>query len=218
MEQLKPMIPECLALDTFDNRWGFLALAVVQTRNLRPRGLPAFMGSDFVLTGYRIFVQYRTSYGKRLRGLYILRSETDKRKMALLGNIFTHYNYRTTDIQVQRAGDVMTIRSSKSALLVIAQEASEVQLPAHSPFQSWKEARRFAGPLPYTFTYNTSKREVLIIEGVRDHWMPKPVTVVEGHVGFIDSLCLQGATLANAFVIHDIPYWWKKGRIDKFTP
>lgn len=213
--QLQKFIPECLSLDTFEDKWAFLAVAMVKARNLRPKGFPQFLGNDFILTGYRIFVRYNTSYGKRLRGLYIIRSETDKIKMAVLGNVFTHYNYQTTDISFQRHGEIIEVQSSKSHLSVKVKEGGpDVALPAHSPFKDWKEARRFAGPLPFTFTYNAEKKEVLIIEGVREDWTPKPVEVIESQVGFIDRLQLEGAVLANAFVITDIPYYWKKGRKD----
>lgn len=218
-EQLQKLIPECLALDTFEDTWAFIAVAMVKTRNLRPKGFPEFLGNDFVLTGYRIFVKYHTSYGKRLRGLYIIRSETDKTKMTILGNIFTHYSYQKTDIRFTRTGNQIEVASSKSNLSVKVEEGDEsTSLPDHSPFQNWKEARRFAGPLPFTFTYDSKKREVLMIEGVREDWTPRPVNVIESHVGFIDSLQLQGAVLANAFVINNIPYDWKKGRKDKWKP
>jgi uncharacterized protein YqjF (DUF2071 family) len=214
-EQLQKFIPECLSLDTFEDKWAFIAVAMVKTRNLRPKSFPEFLGNDFILTGYRIFVRYNTSYGKRLRGLYIIRSETDKIKMAVLGNVFTHYNYQTTDISFQQHGEIIEVQSSKSNLSVKVKAGdSDIALPAHSPFKDWKEARRFAGPLPFTFTYNAEKKEVLIIEGVREDWTPKPVEVIESHVGFVDRLQLKGAVLANAFVITNIPYYWKKGRKD----
>jgi hypothetical protein len=97
-EQLQNLIPECLTLDTFQDKWAFIAIAMVQTKDLRPKGFPKFMGNDFFLIGYRVFVRYRNTLGKNLRGLYILKSETDKKKMELIGNIFTHYSYTTTDI------------------------------------------------------------------------------------------------------------------------
>jgi hypothetical protein len=218
-EQLQRFIPECLALDTFDDAWAFIAVAMVKTRNLRPKGFPEFLGNDFVLTGYRIFVTYHTSYGKRLRGLYIIRSETDKTKMTILGNIFTHYSYKKTDIRFTRNGHQIEVASLKSDLFVKVEESDDnVSLPDHSPFRNWKEARRFAGPLPFTFTYDRNNQEVLIIEGVREDWTPRPVNVIESRVGFIDNMQLQGAVLANAFVINDIPYYWKKGRKDKWKP
>lgn len=216
-EQLQKFIPECLTLDTFDDKWAFIAVAMVKTKSLRPKGFPEFLGNDFVLTGYRIFVRYTTSYGKRLRGLYIIRSETDKTKMALLGNVFTHYKYQKTDITFEKHSHRIEVVSSKSNLSVIAEESDgDIALPAGSPFKEWKEARRFAGPLPFTFTYDKNKQEVLMIEGVREDWIPKPVKVIEGKVGFIDSLGLEGAVLANSFLISNIPYYWKKGRKDKW--
>jgi uncharacterized protein YqjF (DUF2071 family) len=216
-EQLQKFIPECLELDTFDDKWAFVAVAMVKTKNLRPKGFPKFLGNDFILTGYRIFVRYNTSHGKRLRGLYIIRSETDKAKMKILGNVFTHYNYQQTDIEFQKTGKQIHVTSSRSKLSVkVNEHVEQVPLPKNSPFKEWKEARRFAGPLPFTFTYNSAKKEVLIIEGVREDWTPKPVEVIEDRVGFVDSLQLQGIVLANAFIIHNIPYYWKKGRKDKW--
>jgi hypothetical protein len=216
-EQLQHLLPECLELDTFNDQYGFVAMAMVQTKNLRPKGFPEFMGNDFFLIGYRIFVRYTTSAGKRLRGLYILKSETDKRKMQLLGNIFTHYNYTTTDITKTIIGNSTEIKSDKSGFRIVVEDSQEnVSLPARSPFVDWKEARRFAGPLPFTFTYNRAKKEVLIIEGVRENWLPKPITILDYKIAFLDSLQLENPLLANAFIITDIPYFWKKGKIDKW--
>lgn len=216
-EQLKAFIPECVELDTFHDKWAFVAVAMVQTRDLRPKGFPKFMGNDFFLIGYRIFVRFTNKAGKRLRGLYILKSETDKKKMEFMGNIFTHYNYSTTDITQSIDGDLKTIHSRKSNFeLVIEQTNSKVNIPNGSPFTDWKDARKFAGPLPHTFTYNKENKTVLIIEGVRQNWKPEPVKVVSYHFEFLNSLNLQNVILANAFKTENIPYHWKKGRLEKF--
>jgi Uncharacterized conserved protein (COG2071) len=217
-EQLQSMIPKCLTLDTFDDKWAFVAVAMVQTKDLRPKGFPKFMGNDFFLIGYRVFVRYTNNAGKNLRGLYILKSETNKKKMEFMGNIFTHYNYTTTDIlqEVQDRKDL--IKSTKSDFeLFIDTSDDEVSLPKNSPFADWKEARRFAGPLPFTFTFNQATNEVLIIEGVRQNWVPKPVHVMNYRFSFLDTLKLENPILANAFIINDIPYSWKKGKIEKWN-
>ena len=57
-KELQDFIPECLELDTFQDKWAFIAIAMVQTSGLRPKGFPKFMGNDFFLIGYRIFVRY----------------------------------------------------------------------------------------------------------------------------------------------------------------
>lgn len=217
-EELEKLIPECLEIDTFDNKWGFVAMAMVQTKNLRPKGFPKFMGNDFFLIGFRIFVRYTTSTGKRLRGLYIIKSETNKTKMEFFGNIFTHYKYTTIDIEQIITAEKTEIRSKKSNFEVQIENTKEdVDLPLTSPFANWKEARRFAGPLPFTFTYDETKEEVLIIEGVRSNWRPTPIKIIEESISFIDQLNLKGVVLANAFKVEQVPYWWKKGKIDKWT-
>lgn len=214
-EQLENYIPECLQLDTFNDKWAFVAIAMVQTKDLRPKGFPRFMGNDFFLIGYRVFVRYTNKAGKHLRGLYILKSETDKKKMEFMGNIFTHYNYTTTDILQKENIDSKEISSSKSKFKVIIDKTEEeISLPENSPFIDWKEARRFAGPLPFTFTYNSNTKEVLIIEGVRQNWTPAPVKVIEYDFDFLNSIKLENPILANAFVIKNIPYYWKKGKIE----
>lgn len=216
-EQLKPYIPGCLRLDIFNDQWAFIAIAMVQTKDLRPKGFPKFMGNDFFLIGYRVFVRYTNNAGKNLRGLYILKSETDKKKMELMGNTFTHYNYTTTDILKKEKQGSREISSVKSKFKVTVDKTEdEIALPSNSPFADWKEARRFAGPLPFTFTCNPVTKEVLIIEGVRQNWQPTPVKIIDYDFDFLNSMNLENPVLANAFIIENIPYYWKKGKIEQW--
>src|SRR5580693_1468897 len=101
---LQPLLPPGLSLDTYGD-YGFLAIALVQTQKLRPSFLPAALGRDFFLSGYRIFA--RLASGASLRGLHILRSDTDSRWMAAAGNLLTHYHYRLCRASVaEQAGEV----------------------------------------------------------------------------------------------------------------
>lgn len=214
--ELAARLPAPLVPDSFDDEWGFIAVALVQTRQLRPQGFPAWLGQDFFLLGYRAFVRYTAATGKRLRGLYILRSETDQRRMTALGNVFTHYRYHTVDIrQQQLPGNTRRVESRRGNFHVeLAAPAAEVPLPQHSPFTTWAEARRFAGPLPFTFSVDAQR--VLIVEGVREHWQPQPVAVASYHVGFFEQLGFSQLRLANAFSVRGIPYSWKKGRTEQW--
>jgi hypothetical protein len=218
-ERIQAIIPPCLELDTFNDKWGFIAVAMVQTKHLRPKGFPKILGNDFFLIGYRLFVRYKNNAGKCLRGLYILKSETDKKKMEFLGNIFTHYNYTTTDIRQTTQNGTLEISSINSGFKVFIDisDKENIPLPKGSPFTNWKDARRFAGPLPFTFTFNPGTNKVLIIEGVRENWIPTPVSIASYRFSFLDKINLHDISLANAFIIHDIPYYWKKGKIEQWT-
>lgn len=216
--QLTALLPEPLALDTFNGTHAFVAVAMVQTEKLRPKGFPAWTGNDFFLVGYRVFVRYTNLAGKRLRGLYILESQTDRSRMELLGNLMTHYNYSRIDI-TQSFGEeegaiTYAVSSAGEGFAVEVSYSDDVALPAGSPFASWKEARRFAGPLPFTFTYDAAKRRVLIVEGVRQNWTPRPVAVKGFTLPWLAKHGMGEAVLASAFVVEDIPYSWKKGVIE----
>ncbi len=215
--ELQKMIPDCLELDTFQDKWAFIAVAMVQTSGLRPKGFPEILGNDFFLIGYRIFVRYTNKAGKKLRGLFILKTETDTKKMEFLGNIFTHYNYTTTDIQQITDQFTRRIQSAQSNFeIAIEHIVDEVQIPQDSPFTDWKDARRFAGPLPFTFTFLEKEKSVLIIEGVRQNWKPQAIKVRDYHFQVLDNFKFSEAILASAFEIKDVPYFWKKGKIERW--
>ncbi|TVZ15337.1 DUF2071 domain-containing protein [Maribacter sp. MAR_2009_72] len=216
-QELKPLIPDLLELDCFEDKWAFIAVAMVQTSELRPKGFPKFMGNSFFLTGYRIFVRYRNKAGKNLRGLYIIKSETNKVKMELLGNIFTNYKYTTTDILYDLKDDVKTIYSKKSEFRVVINISKEdVIIPINSPFKNWKDARKFAGPLPHTFTFNKRTNSMLVIQGVRQNWKPKPIIIADYHFEFLNNFQFTKVILASAFEITNIPYYWKRGKIESW--
>lgn len=213
-EELQNLIPECLELDVFEDKYAFLAIALVATKNLRPKGFPAFLGDDFNLLGCRIFVKYVDNRGKKLRGLYIIKSETNKPKMTFLGNLMTHYNYTTTDILFETENDLLKIKSQKSKFEIILNPKNTDILPTNSVFDDLKTARRYAGPLPFTFTFNKSKNEILIIEGVRQNWIPKSIEVVHYEIDFLKQFNFSSIQLSNAFIIENIPYFWKKGKLE----
>ncbi len=215
---LAPLLPPGLALDSYDDL-GFLAIAMVQTEGLRPTFLPKGAGGDFFLSGYRIFAKFRTAGGRVLRGLKILRSDTDSRWMAVAGNVMTHYHYRKAKVEVLEGDRILDIRirtpKAEADLHVRADLSTKpALLPSGSPFRSVEEARRFAGPLPYTFDYEPETATMVLIKGVRRKWDPEPV-----QVEVLENSYLRGepfrrapAVLANAFHLSEVPYLWKRGR------
>lgn len=215
-EDVLPLIPSCLELDDYDNKWGFITLAFVKAKDLRPVRFPKFMGSDLILSGYRIFVKYKENGGRCLRGIYIIKSETDSLKMKLMGNILTHYNYSFSDLELNQDLKGGRIKSTKAGFDIQYENYSE-NLPSDSPFPDWKIARKFVGPLPNTFSYNEEKKEVLIIRGRRGNWNPKPIKITEYTIPFLGDLNFSKIKLANAFQIEDVPYMWDKARKEKLN-
>ena len=226
---LKPLLFPGIALDTFANAgedFGFVAIAMVETKGLRPKGLPSFMGQDFFLTGYRIFARYKTAEGKTLRGLRILRSDTDKPIMSVAGNFLTHYKYELASVKRKRSQDRLNIkvftpsgRGNLEMNAIIGDGKADADLPANSPFKSIKEARQFEGPMPFTFDFEKETNSIVMVEGVRQEWHPRNIEVDVKTVDFFRHGPFKSVEprLSSAFYIENIPYWWKQGSCEKLS-
>lgn len=217
---LQALLPPGLRVDAYDG-CGFLAIALVETQRLRPLGCPAWLGRDFFLAGYRIFCRYRRQDGRELRGLRILHSYADQRTMVWAGNFFTRYNYR--HCRVARATGVGTLSyaittgAGAGDLTVCAHiGAPATSPPPGSPFPDLTTARRFAGPMPFTFGYEDLTRSMVIVQGVREHWKPMPVAVSGVRSSFLAAGPFAGhpPRLANAFHLERVPYRWKSGEVE----
>lgn len=226
-EVLKPLLFPGLALDTFNSdgeELGFVAIAMVDVTHLRVKGMPAVFGQDFFLTGYRVFVRFKTSEGRTLRGLRILRSDTDRPVMSVAGNIFTHYKYELASVKRKRTADRLSIqvftpsgRGNLEVNATIGDGANDAELPESSPFRTLKEARLFEGPLPYTFDLEKETNSIVIVEGVRQDWKPRNISVDVKTADFFRQPPFKHAQprLASAFYIENVPYWWKPGTCEK---
>jgi hypothetical protein len=222
-ELLTPLLPRGLELDTFGT-YGFLAVATVQTRALRPSVLPEQFGMSFFLTGYRIFTRLKTTNGQVLRGLKILRSDTDRRSMVRWGNLLTHYGYQMAEVVSRITGDLLEIQvrsSNGHADLDLTADISRLPapLPEGSPFPDLAAARRFAGPLPHTFDYEPESSSMLVVRGVRQHWDPQPISVTVRKNTFLDQMPFNRTPplLANAFYLKDVPYRWERGWLEPLS-
>jgi hypothetical protein len=216
-DMLRPLLPPGLVLDTYANH-GFVAIALVETQRLRPSFLPAWLGQDFFLSGYRIFTRLGHA-SSALRGLYILRSDTNRLLMARAGNTLTHYHYSLCHAVCKQSENHLrwqvTTPAAEADLLVTADLGTKpAPLPEGSLFPDMQSARRFAGPLPYTFNYEARTNSIITVRGVREAWEPQPVRVSVEKLAYFcrDPFRQAPVQLANAFHLQNVPYRWERGR------
>jgi hypothetical protein len=219
---LEPFLPPGLVLDTY-KEFGFLAVVLVHTTDLRPAFVPQGFGISFYLSGYRVFTRYRTRAGQSLRGLKVLRTDTSHGAMRFFGNMLTHYNYELSSWTVRRTDGNYSVQISTpdhdADLHVEAALQQDPVLPDGSVFEDFDDARRFAGPLPFTFDYERQTNSIIRVEGVREQWDPRPVSVRVHRCGFLeqDAFRDSGAVLANAFYVENVPYGWRRGVRERLT-
>jgi hypothetical protein len=136
------------------------------------------------------------------------------------GNLLTHYNYVKCDVAANEEDGKLEVRidtGGEADLHVVADLGSKpAPLPEGSPFPDVREARKFAGPLPFTFDYEKETHSIVLIEGVRESWDPQPVRVEVRECGFLrrGPFAAESSVLANAFHLQDVPYRWKRGVVE----
>jgi hypothetical protein len=218
---LRSMLPPGVELDTYQapdgSEHGFVAVGLLSAQRLRPTLWPASWGSDFLLTGYRVVARFPSPAGRTMRGLYILRSDTDRRSIKVGGNLLTRYRYQLARIRIDVTGPKLTAtvdsRDGRADLTVVADLESTP--PLRAPFRSAAAARRFAGPLPYTFDYEAKSGSVVVIKASRNNWRPQPVSVDVERISFFEYGAFAGSApmLANAFHVADLDYCWERGSL-----
>ena len=214
---LLKFLPRGLCLDEW-NGLGFLAAAFVQTRGLRPVLFPKFAGSSYFFGGYRVFCRFVTRDGKELRGLKIVRSDTDKKMMVTLGNLLAHYNYHLAEVDLRRTADLVNLRivshDGNGDTDLIAEIAHPGEfLPDGSPFSNVRDAQRFAGPMPFTFAYETETNSIIRVQGLRKGWKPRLIPVAVKKLSFFDQEAFADAkpVVASCFYMEGIDYHWRRG-------
>jgi hypothetical protein len=163
-----------------------------------------------------VFTTFSRPDGRIVRGLRILRSDANRMRMVIGGNLLTHYHYHRCDATVEPAAGrlAISVRTRDGAGdLDLTADYDDATLPAGSPFSSVREARRFAGPLPFTFDYEPETHSIIAINATRTHWQPAPVGVEVRRMSFFDQPMFAGCTpvLASAFRMTDVDYRWHRG-------
>ncbi|SFJ46098.1 DUF2071 domain-containing protein [Amycolatopsis sacchari] len=219
-ELLAPLLPRALELDTYrapnGTEHAFVAVALVSLRQLRPAFLPAHAGFRSVMAGYRVLAKLRTPTGKTLRGLRILRSDTDRRALALGANVLTGYHYHHSPAGVSFDGNRLcfkVVSRDGTADVAVTADLAEESPSWGGVFATPADARRFAGPLPYTFS--PEDKGIVVVKAYRQNWQPAPVAVTSAEVSFLRHGPFAGVQpqLANAFHVSDVDYGWHRGEL-----
>jgi hypothetical protein len=132
--------------------------------------------------------------------------------------LLTHYRYGLCQVELtEKPGEIgwrIHTPHQTADLDVLAHiSGGPAPLPDGSPFADGNDARRFAGPLPYTFDYEPETNSIIRIRAIREEWNPQPVAVEVRKNTFLRQEPFRRVTpiLANAFYVRDVPYRWMRG-------
>ncbi len=161
--------------------WGMAGICLVRLRDVRPTGLPAFVGLASENAAHRIAVEWEDAEGRTREGVFIPRRDTGSRINQLLGGTLFPGVYHAATFRVWAPGNrfKMTVSTpgAEAAPLVRVHAHLTEALPTGSVFPSLADAAEFfrAGSLGWS-----PSRSVNEVDGLELHtcdWRLEPLAV-----------------------------------------
>jgi Uncharacterized conserved protein (COG2071) len=214
---LRPLVPPVFDLDLHNDK-AFVSLTASRLKDFGVGRAPRALRMNFYQATYRAHVAYTDFRGRRLRGCYFVRSETNSRLMSLTANLlpeFRAHRCGTCPILMARNGDhvLLSVDAEDAAgkvVLVLAMDRPLHGMPQGSQFASVKEAYDFLVDFYDAFAYDPEADEVLLLRIERGDWDIKIVEPVDHYLGYFSSGPFPpgSATLDSVFYFRDVPYRW----------
>ena len=208
----RAFLPPELSPVTHDG-FAFLNTVIARMEAMRPQGLPAFLGLDYWHVGYRLYAKTVTAEGEQ-EGLYFLRSDCDRRILAMAGNLLSDFRFHTARIEVAGATSTTSIRvETRGARVELDLSGqAETRLGAGSPFETLAEAETFLKYKPCGLAA-AGRGRVNAIPIRRDEtaWHAKPAQVLRQHWEFLD--LFPNAHPELVFEVAPIEYRFGRGQI-----
>jgi hypothetical protein len=215
---LRPLVPAVFDLDLYAGK-AFVSLTASRLKDFGVGRLPAALRMNFYQATYRAHVTYTDFRGRRLRGCYFVRSETNSRLMSLTANLlpeFRAHHCGTYPIVMARQDGqlVLTVDSGADpagkVVLVLDTGRPRADMPGTSVFPSVGAAYDFLVDFYDAFAFAPDSGEVFLLRIERGPWHIQVVEPVDYYLGyFSDGAFPPGsAALDSIFYFRDVPYRW----------
>jgi hypothetical protein len=191
---------------------GVVGICLIRLRNVRPAGLPAWLGISSENAAHRAAVEW-DDCGSVREGVYVWRRDTDSRLNALAGGrLFPglHHHARFAVQESAHEFDVALQSDDGGAALSVRGRGARAW-PASSVFPSIEAASRFfqAGSLGYSTTAEPSRFEGLELRC--SDWRIEPLAITSVRSTFFeDESRFPRGSIAfdSALLMRDVDHEW----------
>lgn len=193
--------------------FSLVGICLIRLEEIRPAGLPRFLGITSENAAHRIAVQWIDDLGDIREGVYIPRRDSGSwlNRMAG-GRIFPGEHHAAKFSVVDRLSDIeLSMRSTDGVVSVSVVGRDTDTLPRSSCFGSLSEASAFfeGGSLGYSASRDPKKSDGLILR--TDGWRVRALDVSSVHSSYFeDAERFPAASIRfdHALVMRDICHEW----------
>jgi hypothetical protein len=217
-DALRPLVPAQFELDLYDD-WAYVSLTASRLKDFGAGPVPRVLRKNFYQATYRAHVTFTDFRGRRTRGCYFVRSETNSAVMSLTANLlpeFRAHHCATYPIVMARQGDhlLLSVDSGDDpagkVVLVLDTARPLDRMPDSSRFPSLEHAYDFIVDFYDAFSYDPRTNDVFILRIERGDWNIQVLEPVDYYFGYFAAgpFPRGAAELDSVFYFCDTPYRW----------
>ncbi|WP_345949093.1 DUF2071 domain-containing protein [Mucilaginibacter sp. PAMB04274] len=208
LDVAKFIVPAPFTPKAFNSK-AIAGICLIRLKQVRPKGLPAFIGIGSENGAHRIAVEWMED-GKLREGVYIPRRDTSSAFNALVGGrVFPGRHYHAKFNVKEEADNYHVAFKSSDATMISVDAKLAHSLPPHSIFKDLQEASAFFKAGATGYSPNGSKYDGLHLNTYR--WNMKPLEVSNVRSSFFEDekVFPKGSVqFDNALLMTDIEHEW----------
>ncbi len=208
----RPFLPAPFELVTLGG-FAFWNVVVCELRDVRPSGLPAYLGIGYRHVAYRLHARVRLATGESVEGIYFVRSDCDRRIVAAAGNHLTDFRFHTARIDIAEASGSVKAEGANAAFRL--RDEPPASLAAGSPFASPAEAAAFLKYKPCALSHAGANTASLVrVARAESDWKARLVTVEESAWDFFKGLDVVPEVCT---ALAPVDYEWKRAETHRLA-
>lgn len=217
-DALDDALPDGFEPQTVDG-YGVGGICLIRLRDLRPRGLPALLGTRSENAAHRIAVETPRDAAEDT-GVFVPRRDTSSRLGRLIGGRAFPGVQHAADFDVRESEgryEVTMDSADGEAHVHVAGEPTDA-LPADSVFDSIDRASEFfrLGSTGYSPNERTGAYETVELHTLE--WSVTPLAVDSVASSYFDALADDAVAFDHALLMRDIDHEWRAGESLCSTP
>ncbi len=192
IDEVKKFVPQGIRIRSFENNLAMISMVNVKLTRMRPSFLPGEFSFAYQHIAFRLLVEDSSLNNGFNKGIFFLKSFTNKNLIAIGGNIFT--NYRLTPATIVENGNQFSLEQG-------SQYIRYCQNPeTHSGVNP--ELKEIIGSLDRAYSVLNNRLNVTIIQ--REKWPIEWIECNDFNTNFFETAKFQGAFRVKEM----IPYTW----------
>ena len=217
-DALRPLIPTHFELDLYNDK-AFISLTASRLKDFGMGRIPRALRMNFYQSTYRAHVTFTDYRGRKMRGCYFVRSETNSHIMSLTANLlpeFKAHHCGTFPILMAHNGKhlVFSVDSGDDPagkVVLVLDDAHPLNaMPESSIFPTIQDSYDFIVDFYDDFSYDPDTDDVFILSIDRGDWDIRVLETVDCYLGYFeDGPFPAGSTKVDSvFYFRNTPYRW----------